>query len=236
MTAANSELRSHGVRAALGLAVVVPATTAWLVLVGDPSFYLRYETPPGQLAYVVSRFLGLLGFGLLWLQAVLALAGGTPGPMAALRLSVRAHRRLGLLTLAAIAGHVVLFLVATSVRAQHLTLHWLLPHFGDGYYVLRVGLGSIAFWALIGVVAAGLRRRASPRLRWLHRLWLPVFILTYVHSTSIGSETRLQALDWMYSFYASTFAVAVALRLGGARRRSRSTRAGRSRGSRSNAR
>lgn len=230
MTGASSELRAQGVRVALGLAVVVPATAAWLTLVGDPSFYLHYEMPPGQLAYVVSRFLGLLGFGLLWLQAVLALAGGASGPLAVLRIGVPAHRRLGFLTLAAIAGHVVLFVVATSLRAEHLTLHWLLPRFDQGYYVLRVGLGSIAFWALIGVVAAGLRRRASPRFRWLHLLWLPAFLLTYVHSTSIGSETRLGVLDRMYSFYALTFVVALLVRLGSAGLRGGAPRDGQSAG------
>src|SRR5690606_9538536 len=103
--------------------VVAPSFAAWTTLVGDPSVYFRYQMPPGQFLYVISRFVGLLAFALLWLQAVLALGKGVPWFARRFRIDYRVHRLLGFVTFAAIAGHAGLFILATSLRAKHATLH-----------------------------------------------------------------------------------------------------------------
>lgn len=58
-----------------------------------------------------------------------------------------------------------------------------------------VGLGALALWLLAAIVVVG--------------LCLPV----YVHSTSIGSETRFSLLEWVYLFYGVSFVVLLAAHL-----------------------
>ncbi|RFA30099.1 hypothetical protein CAI21_07820 [Alkalilimnicola ehrlichii] len=192
------------------LLVVVPALVAWLALVGNPSVYLRYEMPPGQSIYIFSRFFGLLAFGLLWLQAMLAVAKALPTVAKALGATQKVHRTLGLITVGALVAHAALFIMATSLRAGHSTLHWLVPEFSGGFYVLQVSLGTIALWIFIVVALAGWLRRRFVSLKWLHLLWLPGFVLVYVHATSIGSETRLGFLEAVYLFYLISLALMVA--------------------------
>lgn len=67
----------------LGTGAVVPTLAVWLTSVGNPLDYLRYELPPGQALYILSKLLGLVALALLWLQCLTALAQRSPAQAAA---------------------------------------------------------------------------------------------------------------------------------------------------------
>lgn len=171
----------------------------WLLLGGDFSEYWHYETPPGQVPYVLSKLLALFAIELAWLQAMLGLlrhrlidAAGLCRP--AWR---RAHTMLGIAAMAAMLAHVLLFVLSASLRNQAAAFDLLLP-WGHGVYRTWVALGAAALWLIAIGVAVQMARLFAAQLRiWLHRLTLVALTLVGVHSLAIGSESRSGAMVWV---------------------------------------
>lgn len=206
--------------ALLGTVALAPALAAWLGSTGNPLAYLGHELPPGQGLYVLSKLLGLLAIGLLWLQC---LGGLTRGDAFTTRLrpGLRFHRSLGVLVLAAATTHALLFVAAASLRTGNPALALLMPWPGQGYYALHLSYGAMALWLLALGVSAGLARAALPSSawRWLHWLWVPAFVLLCLHAFGIGSETRSAPLSRIYPVLGTGLAVLALLRLSGTLRR-----------------
>ena len=188
-------LRRLGGLALGALALGVPVAT-WLAGVGDPLDYLRHALPPGQVPYVLSKLAGLVAFALFWVQALLALARGTPVQALLPTLSARAHRNLGLSTLGAALAHGGLFFAASLLRTGGAAWKLWLPQVGHGYFALHVSFGLVALWLLVLGAYAGWRRRSSGGAlwRWVHRAWAASFVLVVVHGLGIGSESRAGAM------------------------------------------
>lgn len=188
------------------VAIVIPLSL-WLSEVGNPFAYWQLHTPPGQKFYTLSKLLGLLSVGLMWLQLVSKLGSAVSGLWGYPRHSLKQHRGLGVWIAVALLGHAALFVTAVSVRADHLVLKIMGPNFTVDFFTTAVSLGVVAFYLLIlAILAAALYVTARrPILKWLHRLMYVSFILGALHSVLIGSETRSTlALTW-YSFLLSSF-------------------------------
>lgn len=194
------------------LLLLAPAQT-WLLLGGDFTEFLQYESLPGQVHYVLAKLLALYSIVLMWAQAMLGLLRGPLLAGSWLPLNAQGwaglHRGLGLVTVAAVLGHVVLFVTATSLRNNEFAWDLLLPS-THGYYRKMVSLGAVALWLMLLAVVVQLFRLQSVVLRrWSHRLVLPALALVLVHSLTIGSESRAGWMLWANWFMGITLLLAV---------------------------
>lgn len=205
--------RRLGAIALCGAVLVTPAVT-WLSSVGNPTDYLRYTLPPGQVPYVLSKLAGLLAFSLFWLQALLALSQGTPVQKLLPPLSYQAHRNLGMVTVVMALLHFGCFFSASLLRAGSSAWGLWVPQFTHGYYTLHRSLGLIALWLLaLGAFAGWRRRRGGRAWRWTHRVWLAAFVLVVLHGFGIGSESRSGAMRYVSLFIVASLSVASLSRL-----------------------
>lgn len=186
------------------------AVAVWVDSTGNPNAYFSATVPPGQTLYVFSKLAALLGIVMLWFQAMAALAKVTPVLRGFPILRGRLHVLFGVATFVIILMHLALFVTASTIRTKHAALDLLLPTFSHGYYRTMVGIGAIAFWALVLAVFAGWRRLRGGRFaHWLHRLVFAVFTLAFVHGLTVGSETRFGLMKYVYAFIALSLGTAV---------------------------
>ncbi len=185
----------------LMLAMAVVPAVIWLQSTGDISIYFEYETPPGQVYYVLSKLTGMYAVFLLWLQVVLALAKKTKMGRKLPSRSINFHRNLGILSFSTLVLHIALFVTAVSIRKGYLAYELLLPNISHGFYAFAMTLGVLAFYGLILVVIAGyIRRRGIQRAKWFHRVSVVALYLTLIHCLMIGTETRYLIMMTIYIF------------------------------------
>jgi len=190
-------------------AVLSAPVIVWLVSVGDPSAYLAHDLPPGQALYIFSKLSGLLALFFLWGQCLLALAHRAPILRELPAVGITTHRRLGLLTFTTALTHVVLFVLAASLRAGSPAWNLLIPNFTHGYYNSFVSLGVIAIWLLLLGVWAGWRTsRGHAAWKKVHRTWPIVFGLVLLHALAIGSESRYGAMRYVLLLVVTSFCAA----------------------------
>lgn len=190
-------------------AVLSAPVIVWWVSVGDPGAYLSHDLPPGQALYIFSKLSGLLALFLFWGQCLLALAHRAPILRGIPPVGVTTHRRLGLLTFTVALMHVILFVIAASLRAGSPAWNLLIPNFTHGYYNSFVSLGVLAMWLLLLGVWAGWRTsRGYAAWKTVHGIWPVVFGLVFLHAFSIGSESRYGAMRYVLLLVATSFCAA----------------------------
>ncbi|HET9644803.1 MAG TPA: hypothetical protein VFP68_15950 [Burkholderiaceae bacterium] len=188
----------------------------WLMLGGDMTEYLTFDTLPGQAIYVISKVFALYAVELAWLQCMLGLLRGDLLHKAGMQAKDwrRLHSAAGYWVLAAVLAHVVLFVVATSMRNRSPAIDLLLP-WGKGVYRTWVAFGAAALWLL--VIAVVVRLMGGPSVvRWkngLHRLALLAIILVGVHSLTVGTESRSGSMLIVYGVMGIGLALAIFRRL-----------------------
>ena len=203
---------------AIGLFIIIvlialPAST-WTYSVGNPLIYFKYDTPPGQVFYVLSKLTGLYAIVLIWMQASLALLHNTPLKSQIKFWNLKFHKTLGLLATAFLVSHAALFIAAVSIRKDNIALNLLIPQFDNSFYAFSVALGVIGLYGLLATVALGFYRAHSTKLaKRLHWLAIPSFILVFVHSLLIGTETRDAAMLSIYVFMGVLFLGALIYRI-----------------------
>lgn len=181
------------------LVMTVAPGYIWSQSIGDLSVYIDYETPPGQVCYILSKLAGMYAIFLLWLQVVLAFLSKTPAGEKLLFRGLKFHRKLGFLAAGFLLLHVVLFVTAASLRTGHFAYKLLLPDFSDGFYAFAVTLGVLALYgAVIAIIAGYARAKGIHKAKWLHRVSVPVLILALAHCLLIGSETRFAVMMVVY--------------------------------------
>lgn len=199
---------------ALGLAMgtAIPLL-AWWQSVGDLRVYIDYQTPPGQLLYVLSKLAGLYALFLGWLQILFVLLKHSVAGGLGRRWSLAFHRALGLTVLGCMTLHALLFITAASLRTGHVAFGLLAPNF-SGFYAIAVTLGLFGLYGMIIVALAGLLRAAgySRAIGW-HYAAIPVFVCAYLHSLLIGTETRASLLLALYTLMGVTLLAACMHRL-----------------------
>jgi DMSO/TMAO reductase YedYZ heme-binding membrane subunit len=194
------------------LLVTVPLFT-WLWSGGNPATYLAFQVPDGQLLYLLAKLAGLAAVVLMSVQLALGISGGVkPAPDGRSLLGV--HRSLGLATFITVLLHATLFTVAASLRNRQVMAAYFWPDFSHGYYRSMIAMGALALMGLAIVISAGLLRKRFPRLgRWLHRASVPVYALVWIHSLTIGSESRMGPMPYVYGLLAMLIAAATVRRL-----------------------
>lgn len=203
-------VRNHRLIALLLGSLFVPVLI-WWSSVEDLSIYIEYETPDGQLAYVLSKLAGLYAIFLLWLQVVLTLLKRTPLSGSIRFWSLRFHRRLGMATFTLIVLHAALFVTATSQRKAVLAYDVLLPNFDGGFFAFAVALGVLALYGAIIVVIAGyLRASGKSAGKWPHRISIIILSLALAHSLLIGTETRALLMIGAYASMSVTLLFSLA--------------------------
>lgn len=205
------------------LALACLPVVFWWRSVQHPMAYVRLTgLPPGQALYVLAKLAGLLAVVALWTQAMLALARTVPLLRVLPATTLRQHRVLGIATALLVLSHVVLFVVATTLRKKALAIDLLWPNFDHGYYFFNVSLGAFAFWLLTLTVFAGWRvSRGHRRWRAVHLLWPVLIGLVFFHAMAIGTESRFGAMRWVMWCLAVSVGIAGLWRLAVALRRQR---------------
>lgn len=194
----------------------------WLLSVGNPVDYLTYTVPPGQLLYILSKLVGLVAFGLFWLQCLFGLSSGTSAATYLPRLKRGGHRLLGFVIAGLVILHFLLFFAAASIRAEAPAWNLLLPNFSEGYYNFHVGLGVVSFWIMAIAIYAGWQSARGRRAwRSVHMLWPIVFGLAFWHAFGIGSESRLGMMRYVWLFIGTSLVIAGFYRVGDIWRRIR---------------
>ncbi|HET6203053.1 MAG TPA: ferric reductase-like transmembrane domain-containing protein [Planctomycetota bacterium] len=206
--------------AAGGLAAVllVSPVAAFLWRTGSPAFYLEGQFPAGQSAYVMMRPAGHLAFVLLWIQVVLGSRGGTVARLLGLRTLVPLHRALGLTTLLFLLLHPLLFAWGRTLRTgKPAFLQTFFPNPAENYWERMVFFGAVSLGVLLaGILAATAGRRLLRRAwRGVHAVNYAGFLLSSYHSLSIGSETRVEPVFFLYWALGLTGGALLAARLFG---------------------
>lgn len=191
----------------------IPLAT-WSLSVGNLGEYFAFQVPPGQLLYLASKLSALAGLVLISVQLAFGLSGlVTPRPANAAA-AFPLHRALGITTLLVVLAHALLFVVAASLRNQNVMLGYLWPDFSHGYYRSMVSIGAIALIGVLVTVFAGVLRWQRKRLgQWLHWVSVPTYVLIWIHSLTIGSESRMGLMPYVYGLLALLVATALFYRM-----------------------
>lgn len=184
------------------LIILVFPAAIWMKQTGDIAFYFSDMAPTGQLLYVLSKLSGLCALALLMWQVMLSLLDKCG--MLTISWKGKAHRLAGILIITLALSHLLLFFFGVSLRQGYPAWGMFLPDFKD-YYHTHLTFGLIALWGLVGVVIAGIYRlkKKYKNLQLLHKGYVPVAILVYIHALSVGTEAQ--------SMYGTIYYVFVAL-------------------------
>lgn len=187
------------------------------------SFALR-NTNLGQAPWFISRAAGLVTFALLSLSVVMGLLMSSKSSAFMSRpLAYELHTFLSSLALWLVAIHVGALLFDSFVRFTPLEL--LLP-FSSSYERFWTGLGGVAAWTSIVVVASFAFRRRIGYANWrrLHFLSFAAYAIGFAHGLANGPDAGLMPVFTMYLVSAATVAGLIVYRITTAMVSARSTR------------
>jgi len=172
------------------LCLIFIVTAAYFLSVGEWSYYFTTDNLPGQFFYILSKYIGLVAIFFVWIQLVTGLLGDVGLRKFGINVSPLFHRKHGILTLSLVLLHIALFITATSIRAGHVTWHFLWFDF-DGYYVSKISIGLIGCMVImIGISVAIVGRIKQKQWRLAHNTITFSFVFIFWHALAIGSETR----------------------------------------------
>lgn len=154
--------------------------------------------------WYAARVAALAAFFVLALSVLTGMAIRTAylSPVARNRAVVSLHGFLSWLWVPLVAVHVTAIVLDTTagIRLIDVVVPFQAHVRGSGSE-LAVGLGTVGFLLLVLVgVAAGLRRRMSPRVwNWIHRLSYPMFVVFLLHAQLAGTDfthTAVSVAGW----------------------------------------
>jgi len=172
----------------LTFTLVIPVLI-WLQQTGNFSVYFDGTSPPGQLAYIISKLMGMLALALIAGQMILSLCQRLA--LINIQWLGRAHRYLGLGIVLCAASHLLLFFIAVTLRQESPAFSLFLLDFRDFYHT-HLSFGLLGLWLLIVVAVIGRLRRLRD-YRWLakyHSLYWVVTGFVYFHALAVGSESQ----------------------------------------------
>lgn len=191
---------------------------ALVIAVGLAAWLLSPVVDPQELlqTWYLSRAAGLVALALLWLSVCLGLmqSSGLLTGITGAANNVDVHGFAALLSLYGTTFHAWILLWDRFV-----TFRWaeLLVPFTSAYEPVLTGLGTLAFYGVMGtVVTTYLRGRLGPKVwRALHQTSLAVFALALVHGYLYGPDTSLPAVRLFYHFSGWSTALLLAYRIAG---------------------
>jgi hypothetical protein len=173
----------------LCFAIMLAPALIWYRQAGDPGIYFSPAAPPGQLLYVLSKLAGMYALLLATLQLMLGFMNGLG--LTTVSMLRRLHALIGAGVVLLAVAHAVLFFSAVSLRQGYPAWGLLVPDFRD-FYHSHLSLGLFALVLLLAVMLTGIVRRGgrSRIARHLHRGYVAVISLGYLHALAIGSESQ----------------------------------------------
>jgi predicted ferric reductase len=180
-----------------GAALLIAGVT--IGIAAGPAAGALASTSPEKLFWTGSRitaFLAYLAFGGSVAYG-LAMTSGILDAIVGRPVSFSLHQDLALVGLAFTAAHVFLLLGDSYIGYDVVSL--LVPSISP-YKPVPVALGQIAAWVGVAVILTTyLRKWIGVKLwRRLHTLSTVVFVLATAHGVLSGSDTRLDAIWWIY--------------------------------------
>jgi predicted ferric reductase len=155
----------------------------WLISAGNILEYFLLTVPAGQILYLFSKLAALYAYYFMALQLIIGFQGRKSRHF-------RYHPTLGVLTSLLVTTHMCLFIAGASLRSHDFSLEILSPTFTSGYYKIAISYGVIAAYLLLLIITAGFLQKKIILFKSIHRLAPIVVLLGWVHSFSIGTETR----------------------------------------------
>lgn len=171
----------------------------WFQQVGSILIYFQEGVPEGQLIYVLSKLTGMLAlFSIAW-QIIVTLCKKLN--ILTFNWTLKSHKRMGYLILFFALAHMLLFVIAVSLRQGYPAWGLFMPNFKD-YYHTRLTLGLIGMGLLIFVSFIGVLRLKLPKIKmsYLHRAYWLSILSIYFHSLAIGSDVQAPLAFLFYAF------------------------------------
>ena len=179
------------------LCLLVPVAL-WLAQTSDLRIYFMYETPDGQLPYVLSKLAGMMALVCIAWQFILGQLRGLG--WSDVTMISQNNRRIGLATLAFAVSHLGLFFTAVTLRQDHPAWPLLLPNFKDFYHIYLT-LGWFGLCCLLCVFFIGVLRIKNRFAKSviLPKLYWAALVLVTLHAFTVGSDAQLSAGMAFYS-------------------------------------
>jgi sulfoxide reductase heme-binding subunit YedZ len=142
----------------------------------------------------------------------MVLGAGVKSPRWPMAASNHVHRAVSLAASALIGLHVAAILADSFI---HFSPTDAIVPFRAPYRALWVGLGTIAFDALLILLVATALRRRLGYVRWrkIHKLAFPIWVLAVVHGLGSGTDATAEWLQLITSLSIALVATGILLRL-----------------------
>jgi sulfoxide reductase heme-binding subunit YedZ len=178
------------------------------LVLGTALARVTQDSDTGTMSWDAARASGFAGYLLLWasvMAGMLIHARYRPFgyPMTYL---IEGHRMISALALSFVTAHVFAMLVDPAI---HFSPADVAVPFVSAYRPFQVGLGSLALWLLVLVLASTALSGSMPYRAWrrLHYLAFPCWALALLHGLTNGTDTGATAAVWLYTL--TTMSVAV---------------------------
>jgi len=178
--------------------ILLIPSAIWYTQTGTLAVYFTEVVPKGQFLYVLSKLAGMIVLmGIAWqvIVTLLSKLNMIPDYWVGIR-----HRVFGSFILLFAITHILLFVIAVSMRQDSVAWSLLLPSFKDFYHThLTFGLFGLL---ILFVVAYAGAKRMSRYKKWsvlMHRLYWVATSFIYFHALVVGSESQSQAGLILYS-------------------------------------
>lgn len=161
----------------------------WYAQTGSLSVYFTEVVPKGQFLYVLSKLMGMVVLMCIAWQIIVTLLSKLqiiPEYWIGAR-----HRLFGSLILIFAIVHILLFVIAVSMRQESVAWQLLVPSFKDFYHT-HLSFGLFGLFALFAVAFAGVQRMLQYK-KWpvvLHRIYWVAISFIYFHALAVGSEAQ----------------------------------------------
>ena len=159
-----------------------------------------------SLPWYVARSAGITAYLLMFLIIVLG-EGMTTGFAYALMTPVKAwviHKYLGIAFGVTLLVHILSLLFDKFISFN---LSDVLVPYSSSYQTNYVGLGIFGFYLVLAIILSSLlvRLRFPFFWRYVHFLVYPLFVLSFIHGVSIGTDTGTSIMQIMYSMTGTIF-------------------------------
>jgi predicted ferric reductase len=185
------------------VAAAVAGTLVFLLVVAR----LVQDQDTGTATWDASRASGFAAYLLLWASTVTGLAlhlrvRPARGPLTWM---LEWHRITSALAFSFLLAHVMALLLDPVVHFN--VVDGLLP-FTSSYRSIQVGMGTLAQWMLVTVLASTALAGAMPYATWrgVHYLGFPAYLLALLHSLTSGTDSSNTLALLIYASTAGTVA------------------------------
>lgn len=165
----------------------------------------------GNPTWSMTRAVGLVAFGLLWLSTVLGLLQST-GYFRSGSSVLDLHTFVSIWALYTTVFHVVVLLFD---RHSPFTLTEILVPFAAASHPVLNGIGALAFYIALGVTVTTYFRVQIGAKAWrtIHLTSLAAFFFALIHGVMIGTDSQVPLIAYMYRFAAVSVAALLGYRI-----------------------